>query len=202
MVDFRQPHHFASACLRSRVPALPTCARSLRTNQPSLLTSVTRGIERQRMLLCVAWSRVRYAASVVGETRRMWLSAPMRLRETILGGYLSMRPAHHPSITFLIYHEPQCPVTPPRPPRAPTLNLSLTPLSKPTRRRPGKTSAHILLLPNFNPAILLILYSPFFEGKPPRSINPGVGKKDLQNVSLQSSTFSTRFPPPLAMVLV
>src|SRR5260221_4773575 len=113
-----------------------------------------------------------------------------------------MRPVHHPSITFLIYHELQCPVPLPRPPRTQTSIPFSTPLSRPTRRRPGKTSPHILLLPNFNPAILLIPDLPFFEAKSHLSINPRVAKKDSQNVSLRLSTFSTRLPPPFAIGLV
>ena len=142
-----------------------------------------------------------------------WLDEPVRPPAPMPSGQgdnsgrllidgLSMRPIHHPFTTLHLHHELRCPVSPPRPPRAQILIPFSTPLSKPTRRRPGKTSPHIPLLPNFNPAILLIQYSPSFEGKYPHSINPRVGMKDLQNVSLQSSTFFTRLTPPLAMVLV
>jgi hypothetical protein len=100
--------------------------------------------------------------------------------------------AHHS------FHRPSCPVLPPHPLRAKTSIPSSTLLSKPTRRKQGRTLPHILWPHSFNPVIPPMPYLPFSEDKSPPPINPRVAMKDSQNISLQPSTSYTRFPPHLA----
>ena len=105
------------------------------------------------------------------------------------------------SVAAHTFHEPSCPVLPLHPLLARTSIPFSTLLSKPTRRRPGRTSPHILWLPNFNPVILRMQYSPFFKDIYPRRINPRVATKDSQHTSSQPLMSYTRFHPPLARVL-
>jgi len=127
---------------------------------------------------------------------------PMTGVEYRAGASLSMSAVHRLSATTHTHHEPQCRMFPPHLSRAQISIPFSTLLSQPTRRRQGKTSPHILWLPSFNPAILRMQYSPFFEDKYPRRINLRMVKRHSQDTLFQPSTFSTPFPTHSARVLV
>jgi hypothetical protein len=99
---------------------------------------------------------------------------------------------------------PRCRMLPALPPRLhPTqISIQFSPqLSKLIRRRQEKTLLHIHWQPNFNPAIPLMRFSPFFGTKSLHVINLRVPTNDSQSGSFRQSMSSMRFPMPWAKAL-